>query len=511
MRQIPKIVRQGVPWKNLHRNIQTNVATLYELYNRMPFQQEAILDDIAESGRYLCSILADAATEGKTVRSVGGGWSLSDVAISKDVMLETRNLNLWFPIVANQLDDSCCRDPQRMFYMQCGNSIAEVYSTLEKMGYTLPTSGASNGQTIAGALSTGTHGSAFKFGSIQDCVVSIHLIVGPDPQKDSILLERTSDPVLSKAVANQLGARRLRNDELFDAALVSFGSMGFVMGYVLNAEPLYHLESWSRIVPYDDQLQELMRTLNVDLIEKIVPQIPVEKSKVWHVEVVLNPHDTKDAFLTVMERWPTSRIESRADPQKRYTPGDDFLNVIGELTETLPVMAEMATSVILKELLEPRGPVVATPYRTFTAPTISGAALSTEIGVPLEYSILAVNELLSCDEIRDFTGLIACRFIKASKALLAFTQFPVTCTIELPGVMNDRTRSFYVAAYKCMFDLQIPVTAHWGQFLPEGDDLLGAYGKNLHRWIAARKQLLTPSTQAVFSHRLVPRDVTPGD
>lgn len=498
-------------WKNLHENVRVTVETYHELANPARSTTTTIPRDICATSAYVCSILADAAAKGKTVRTVGGAWSLSTVAASKDVMLGTRDLNLWFPVSGSSMDGASQHASGRIHYMQCGCSIGAVYRHLEGRGYTLPTSGASNGQTIAGAVSTGTHGSAFTYGSIQECIVGIHLIVGPDPSTDCILLERASDPVVSVDLAQRLGARLVRDDEQFNAALVAFGSMGFVMGYIVNAEPLYHLESWRRVVPYNGLVNALMTTLDLDLLPMIVPSLQVDPTRVWHVEVVLNPHDADSAYLTVMERWSTARPRSASQPYARSTPGDDLLNVVGSLTSALPVAAGSATTALLGATFGNRGPVVATPYETFTAPDVRGAALSVEIGVPLDRSFDAVELLKSCPEIRHYAGIIACRFVKASAATLAFTQFPVTCTIELPGVKNSRTQKFYDAAFAKLFMSDIPVTAHWGQIYPIGDEILAAYGDKLSRWLAARESLLAGPMRSVFAHATTPRGISPGD
>ncbi|MBU3742388.1 MAG: FAD-binding protein [Candidatus Kapabacteria bacterium] len=498
-------------WKNLHENVQLTVDRYHEILNPGPPQDTTVLEDITATTAHVCSILADAGIRGKTVRTVGGAWSLSSVAASPDIMLGTRNLNLWFPVAAGSMDGASRHDSDRIHYMQCGCSVGEVYRRLELRGYTLPTSGASNGQSIAGAVSTGTHGSAFAYGSIQECIVGVHVIVGPDPSVDCILLERASDPVVSADLAQRLGARLVRDDEQFNAALVSFGSMGFVMGYIVNAEPLYHLESWRRVVPYNGLVNALMTTLDLDLLPMIVPSLQVDPTRVWHVEVVLNPHDAGSAYLTVMERWTTARPKSIAQPHKRSTPGDDLLNVVGRLTATLPAAAGAATTALLGATFGNRGPVVATPYETFTAPDVRGAALSVEIGVPLDRSYDAVELLKSCPEIKHYAGIIACRFVKASAATLAFTQFPITCTIELPGVKNTRTQKFYDAAFAKLFASDIPVTAHWGQIYPIGSDILAAYGSNLDRWLAARESLLSGPMRSVFGHATTPRGISPGD
>lgn len=94
--------------------------------------------------------------------------------------------------------------------------------------------------TVAGAISTGSHDSAIHFGSIQEHVKGIHLVI----PGETVYLQRTSDPVLTEDyVKNSLGADRLINsDDMFNAALVSFGSFGVVHGYLLETEKIFKLK-----------------------------------------------------------------------------------------------------------------------------------------------------------------------------------------------------------------------------------------------------------------------------
>src|SRR4029079_4308275 len=92
-------------------------------------------------------------------------------------------------------------DPSRLVFAQCGTSVRELSATLETHGLSLPTSGASNGQTICGAISTGTHGSARRVGSMQDFILGLHLLADDGRH---YWIERTSRPVVSQAFCQKL-------------------------------------------------------------------------------------------------------------------------------------------------------------------------------------------------------------------------------------------------------------------------------------------------------------------
>ena len=82
-----------------------------------------------------------------------------------------------------------------LYLFQCGNTVADVNKVLESKSQqrSLFTSGAANGQTIVGATSCGTHGSALDFGALHDHIVAIHLIATGNSH---FWIERKSRPVM---------------------------------------------------------------------------------------------------------------------------------------------------------------------------------------------------------------------------------------------------------------------------------------------------------------------------
>src|SRR6185503_12826145 len=118
-------------------------------------------------------------------------------------MLDTSRLKGWVKVTEGNLDPLYKGDAERrtgLYLFQCGMLVAEVNKLLEsdQQKRSLWTSGAANGQTIVGATSTGTHGSALGFGALHDHIVAIHLLAGPEK---SFLIERDSYPVLKPGFA----------------------------------------------------------------------------------------------------------------------------------------------------------------------------------------------------------------------------------------------------------------------------------------------------------------------
>ncbi len=490
-------------WTNRHENVTVQVARMIDVWNPQPPSAVTILSDINATATLIRELIRSATQTNSTIRAYGGTWSLSSAAVSPDTMLNTKPLNLRFPIADGSVDLGSPFSASQLFYVQCGNSVGEVYAYLERRGRTLRTSGASNGQTIVGAVSTGTHGSAHDFGSMQEMVAAIHLITGPEPD-DVLWIERASEPALTANFAKRIGARLVRNDELFNAALVSFGSMGIIMGLLVQSVPLFKIRATRRTVPFDGQLQNLLQSMDLAIVSNLIPDI-VDPDNIVHVEVVINPHNTSgNVHLTVMERVPASEPSAPPFNPSVSRPGDDVIGLIGVLSDVLPGLVPDAARAFISNSYPDVGPIVGTPGETFHATDARGKAVSVEIGVPLERTLDALQILLGLrPHIESYAGVIAIRFIKQTRSLLGFAQFPITATFELPAAKSASAQAYYDAAFDAFRQGSVPYTIHWGQIAPATPQTLTHFGTNVQRWTQARNMLLRPEIRPVFENQMV--------
>ena len=91
-------------------------------------------------------------------------------------------------------------------------------------------------QTLAGAISTGTHGSGRAFGSISTQVRALELVL---------------------ADGSVVTCSRDERPELFEAARVSIGALGVITTVTLQCVPLYALHAVDAPMPLDQTLTEL--------------------------------------------------------------------------------------------------------------------------------------------------------------------------------------------------------------------------------------------------------------
>jgi FAD/FMN-containing dehydrogenase len=323
------------------------------------------------------------------LKPLGGGWSFSEVTCTEGWLLNTKLMNLLFEIRnPNSVSPDYQGDRKDLLFAQCGNSMQELNNYLRRTHRSLKTSGASNGQTIVGAFSTCTHGSAIDFGSTPDFIVGLHIVVSAN---EHVWLERASYPVASEAFVQLLEAKLIRDDDMFNAALVSFGSFGFIHGVMLEAEPLYLLECYRQRYPLDDALKHIMDTLDFSSAHFL----PHGTERPFHFQVVVNQYDIDDgAYATIMYKRPfRDNYQPPVVDHSKAGPGDDVPAVLGKLTGLLPAVTPFIVNNLIKTSFVTFSNVWGTSGEIFTNMETRGQLLSTAIGIPISF-VTEVNDLL---------------------------------------------------------------------------------------------------------------------
>jgi hypothetical protein len=118
----------------------------------------------------------------------------------------------------------------------------------------------------------------------------------------------------------------------------------------------------------------------------------------------------------------------------------------------------------------------------------------------------AVDIIMGVAQRDPFGGVVAVRYVKGSGALLAFTQYEPTCTVEIQAVDSDRTADAYQRIWQALDAAGIVFTFHWGQALPfEPSRYRRVYGSRADRWLSAKASFLSAGGRRLFSNDLVRR------
>ncbi|CAK7265411.1 hypothetical protein SEPCBS57363_001569 [Sporothrix epigloea] len=231
-----------------------------------------------ESLQQLVAVVADAHRLHRRLRAVGSGHSFSDITDSTNAVLLDMSLLKRISMVDNGEDgivgitrplpgqvsptglsettnhpsnvplaEVSINRSRKLARVQAGIKICELNDELDNRGLALPNMGAYDGQTIAGVMSTGTHGSGIAFGPMASLVRAIVLVaedgkvyqiepasqsVGKGPLSNTASFPRTIDglPVILR-----------QNDNWFRTVLVSMGCVGVIYSYVIEVTDAFNI------------------------------------------------------------------------------------------------------------------------------------------------------------------------------------------------------------------------------------------------------------------------------
>lgn len=201
----------------------------------------------------LVNVVRRASTEGHALHVVGSGWAFENLAHSPDWMVSLRRLNKpLYGVTDDALNSRWAANQAAgqdvLFHVEAGATLADLNDLLDERRLAIPTLGGRNGQAIAGALSTGTHGSDIEIPPLCDTVMAMHLVTEGGRE---LWIERASQPITHDAALARVLARScpdteiLRNDDIFNALLVAFGRFGIIYSFVLRVRPAFRLAEWT--------------------------------------------------------------------------------------------------------------------------------------------------------------------------------------------------------------------------------------------------------------------------
>jgi hypothetical protein len=457
--------------------------------------------------------------------TLGATWSLSNVLQPGNVVLDPGAFNQ-----ITRVDPAWLTDAYRSWatpggtpiMAQGGVNIGVLNATLGRSGLALQTSGASDGHRLAGCIATGTHGSDLQVGAVHDTVLALYVVVGPS---QAVLLQpsqRSFTPDLAQWFQDNtsLPTRDVADDELFNAAKVALGSLGFVHSVIVEAVPLYELHGLSvQRGLYDDAVWTAMETLDPSpLCEGVTTKVPIPATSPDFFTVVLAPYaDAGDvgAFPTMLWKRPAAAPFQPPDPSRPALSTDltRLLSALipkvdGALTEGL------VSSIVTSETIAmyPAHEVAPVFPGTYFGPTTlpPGNGRSSEIVVDHARTRDAVTTVISALQAeaqagRHLLGGIGVRFVPATTALLGMNIHPMNTYIEFPGLGSSDMPRVQQAVWQALRAAGIPFSCHWGQ--QYGMDAAGVrayFGDRVDRWKAARSRLLTtPEARTVFSTPLL--------
>jgi L-gulono-1,4-lactone dehydrogenase len=439
----------------------------------------------------LRALVLEAERDGCTIRAVGSGHSWSDVALTDGILVNPTGLtepldlepDLLRPgAAAHTGADGAGTDPAGMHdtdtdpvgaceaggattlvRVQAGMTIAALNAHLRRLKLALPNMGGFDGQTVAGVISTSTHGSGIRYGPLSDLIRSLD-IVGAGGTIHRI--EPSYGPTDPNAYLARYPDHQLhQGDPWFDAAVVSMGCMGLIYAVILEVAPLFYLREVRELSTWSQVREELAYG---EVLARNV-----------HYEVLFSPYPNTDGEIEclVTTRNPIPPSEYRHDHRRgrsllmeltaRFPLTPILINLlVGLFPQISPLLLRQALKALVND------DYVNISYQVFNIGAANYLpAYSCEIGVPIDerqFHLEAVERIVALAAQRRRLGNvyhsspISLRFVKATDSYMSMMQGRATVMIELIMATHTVGGMELLAAHEnALYELD--GRPHWGQ------------------------------------------------
>jgi FAD-linked oxidoreductase len=182
----------------------------------------AIQHPISEAD--IAAVVRAAADQGQRVKVFGAGHSFTDIACTDGRLVSLDRYNRVL-----ELDQRACT-----VKMQAGITIDQLGAELERHGMAQPNLGDIGYQSIAGAISTATHGTGRNLGNIATQVKAMSLVTA-----DGSVIECDAE----------------HEPDVFAAARVSLGALGVISTVTVQCVPAFTLRSVEEPRTLDEVLE----------------------------------------------------------------------------------------------------------------------------------------------------------------------------------------------------------------------------------------------------------------
>jgi len=172
----------------------------------------------------IIAMVRGAAERGEKVKVIGSGHSFTDIACTDGCMLKLDGYNKVLNVDRHNATITA----------QAGITILQLSAALAEVGLAMENMGDVGYQSIAGAISTATHGTGEKFRNISSQVVGLSLVLA---NGEVLKCSAESEPAV------------------FKAAQVSLGALGVLSTVTLRCVPAFNIRSVQEPKPLDELLE----------------------------------------------------------------------------------------------------------------------------------------------------------------------------------------------------------------------------------------------------------------
>ena len=362
----------------------------------------------------LSAAVARATKAGRRVRVAGSGHSFTDIACTDQTMLRLDALD-------GVLDVDASSGRVRV---EAGIVIGDLAERLGGHGLAMENQGDIDRQTLAGAISTATHGTGARFQNLSAQVEAVELVLADG---DVVEISASSDP------------------EALAAARAGLGALGVLYSVTLRTVPAYTIRRVDRPAKLDEVLADLDELADAN----------------DHFEFYAFPH-TDTAIARESERTdepPKPRSRGREYLQEVVLENwlvDAYARIGRRFPSRIPPMARfLARQVGRSVKLDASHRVFASERRVrFT---------EMEYGIPREHGAEAVRRVFELVEGRGFrvSFPIEVRFVASDEVMLSPSHERDTCYIAVHMYRGSEWEAYFRGVEEIMDSYG--GRPHWGK------------------------------------------------
>lgn len=320
----------------------------------------------------LRALIKEATAAGKQVRVVGAHHSWSDAALSDDLLINLDRLGQVLEVDA----------ARRRVTVQAGIRLFALNEALAEHGLALPNLGSVSQQSVAGALSAGTHGSGVEHPILASAIVAARLVVADGTVR---FVDQAVTP------------------ELLAAVKVSLGALGVISQLTLQCVDAFTLKEVATPTPIAEAIGDLEAVARSGEFVKVwwLPHTP-------HAQVFRADRTQEPQRFSPLARWVDEAIVNRLLFAL-------VLAVSARLSSLIPALNRLISKIYFK----PRERVDRSD-RILNVP-MPPRHLEMEYAVPLERAAETLERLRALIDDRDLKVdfVLEVRFVAADDAWLS--------------------------------------------------------------------------------------------
>ncbi|MBD0736673.1 D-arabinono-1,4-lactone oxidase [Streptomyces sp. CBMA29] len=388
----------------------------------------------------LAAVLRRAAEDGLPVKAVGSGHSFTAAAATDGVLIRPEGLT-----AIRAIDRAA-----GTVTVESGVQLKQLNAALTAEGLSLTNMGDIMEQTVAGATSTGTHGTGRDSGSIAAQITALELV--------------TADGSVLTCSAEE-------NPEVFAAARIGLGALGVVSAVTFAVEPVFLLTAREEPMAFD----------------RVMAEFEQHATENEHFEFYWFPHtDSCNTKRNNRSQGPAAPV-----PAVRGWIDDELLSngvfqaacAVGRAAPAvIPGIAKLSSRALSARSYTD------IPYKVFTSPR-RVRFVEMEYAVPREAAVDAIRELKAMVERSDLriSFPVEVRVAPADDIALSTASGRNTSYIAVHMYRGSRYQEYFTAVERIMTERG--GRPHWGKMHTRDAEYLASAYPRFGEFTALRDRL----------------------